>query len=45
MLAVVATSYAILTGTGGSSVLPDLGPDSLIGLRSPNLCKKQYTAT
>ena len=45
MLAVVPTSYAVLTGTWGSSVLPDLEPDSLIGLRSPNPCKKQYTAT
>jgi len=45
MLAVVPTSYAVLTGTGDSSVLPDLEPEGLRCLRSPNPCTKQYTAT
>jgi len=44
MLAVVATSYSILTGTGGSSVLPDLELEALRCLRSPNPCKKQEEA-
>jgi len=44
MLAVVATSYSILTGTGGSAVLPDLESEALRCLRSPNPCKKQEEA-
>jgi hypothetical protein len=41
MLAVIiAKSYAVLTGTGGSSVLPDLESEGLRCVRSPNPCKK-----
>jgi hypothetical protein len=42
MLAVIiATSYAVLTGTGGSPVLPVLESEGLKCLRSLDPCKKK----